>query len=78
MAPELAKQVYDRVRPLPGRLVAPLPVFIESRIAEVEEAVTEIEKPESEKTVASVTGEEVQALPDALPTEDTEERPEPF
>ena len=78
VAPELAKQVYDRVRPLPGRLVAPLPVFIESGIAEVDEAVTEIEKPEAEKTVASVTGEEVQALPDALPTEDTEERPEPF
>ena len=53
-------------------------MFIESRIAEVDEAVTEIEKPESEKTVATVTGEVVLGLQDALPTEDTEERPEPF
>lgn len=27
VAPELGKHVYDRVRPLPGRLISPLPVF---------------------------------------------------
>ena len=71
VAPELAKQVYERVRPLRGRLVAPLPAFVETGSVEVDEAV---EEPEAEEAVAPVAGEEVQALP----IEDTEERPEPF
>jgi len=63
VAPELAKQVYERVRPLLGRLVAPLPTFCEGETGAPEEERDE-----------GVMAEEVQALP----IEEPEERPEPF
>jgi 3'-5' exoribonuclease len=37
VAPELGKNVYERVRPLPGRLIAPLQVFEQGNNASSEE-----------------------------------------
>tara|TARA_R110002096_G_scaffold82164_10_gene191146 strand:+ start:2324 stop:3391 length:1068 start_codon:yes stop_codon:yes gene_type:complete len=38
VASELARNVYERVRPLPGRLIAPLPGFQEASIGTVEDS----------------------------------------
>ncbi len=46
-APELGRHVYDRVRPLPGRLVAPLPKFESLPIEIAEEPLRETGEDES-------------------------------
>lgn len=76
VAGELGKHVYERVRPLPGRLVAPLPRFDGAEIAtpvpESNEAGPQETGPvDSEMEVSPETPEPV-----AVPEDD--ERPEPF
>lgn len=69
VAGELGRNVYDRVRPLPGRLVTPLPSFEGAPPARVEEPREYVEEP-----APSVAGDD---LPIPLPV-DGDDRPEPF
>ena len=60
---ELGKNVYERVRPLPGRLVKPLPEFLDG---------------EMEGRSDGEMANEVEASAETLPIEDPDERPDPF
>lgn len=73
VAGELGRNVYERVRPLPGRLIAPLPAFAGGGTASAfHEEV--IEDPGPPAPANAVEGD---GLPIPMPV-DSDDRPEPF